>query len=131
MKLRDLLEYKLTPAQAILNRLNELKWAMIHGKEKDSIIDKVLDIIDSIGSSKKVDNTKIDDEIEALAKKYGINLVAQLSEAKFDMVSSLKNSIIGWEVALKKTSDKEKTAHLTKRIKAAKAKLAEIAKNSK
>lgn len=54
-----------------------------------------------------------------------------LLEAKFCMKSGLENSIITWNVALKKTSDKEKQTHLKGRIATAEKKLLQIKKNSK
>ena len=50
---------------------------------------------------------------------------------EFDMVSSLKNSIIGFEVLLKKTSNKDKKKNIEAKIKKAQDKLKQIDKNSK
>jgi hypothetical protein len=54
-----------------------------------------------------------------------------LIEAKFCMKSSLENSIIAWNIALKKTNNKEKQNLLKKRIMVAKKKLDQIEQNSK
>lgn len=54
-----------------------------------------------------------------------------LLEAKFCMKSSLENSVVAWKVALKKTSDKEKQAHLKNRIATAEKKLVQLQSNTK
>jgi len=55
----------------------------------------------------------------------------ELLAEKFDMKSSLENSITAWKIALKKTSNKEKQKYLTDRITIAENKIKQIEKNSK
>jgi len=64
-------------------------------------------------------------------KTENIMKLRALLEAGFCMKSSLENSIIAWNVALKKTSNKEKQAHLKKRIATAEKKLDQLQKNTK
>lgn len=129
MTLRVLLEFKLTPSQRIINKLSELKWKMIKGKEANKDVDSIIDLIDLISKNQKENEPKLKD-IQSFAKKYDISVPSKLDE-KFDMKSSLENSIIGWKVALKKTSCSKKQKHLKTRIQSAEKKLAEISTNSK
>lgn len=128
MTLRALLEFKITPAQKILNRLNELKWKMIKGKETNGDVDSVIELIELITKNQKENQPKLKD-VQAFAKKYDISVPTKLDE-KFDMKSSLENSIIGWKVALKKTSCSKKQKHLKTRISAAEKKLKQLSDNS-
>ncbi len=120
MTLRTLLEFK---NGKIIGPLSLFKTKLI---KDDSIaqtdIDKVSKLLNMYKDGKSVSV----DDLEVL---FDLGYEGPLSE-KFDMKSSLENSIIGWEVALKKTSCSEKKAHLNKRIKTAKTKLEQLSKNS-
>ena len=121
MTLKILLELK---NGSIVGALSLFKTKLM---KDDSIqqndIDFVKQLIDKVKDGKSLTTNEKD-------VLFKLGYTGSLTEA-FDMISSLKNSIIAWEVALKKTNDSGKVTKLRSRIATAKKKLAQIDTNSK
>lgn len=135
MTLRILLELLMTPEQREISalRIDISKNKDLSDAQAEQLSNKINTFITLLGDLDKDTPAykKAKKELSKLLTKANIDIMkASVLNEKFDMKSSLENSVIAWNIALKKTSCSLKQKKLKERIATAEKKLKQLSDNS-